>query len=174
MAGRNVAERLGRIGIAAVDGEAEKITGQRKSDDLPAAVRQRLVKAHDTFGHDMDGFGRFVLIDERRLVLGVDSVPEIAQHGEFGAVQRAADAELLHRAVQADAFARSAGRARHDAGARRCGGGLQPRQIGRMFERCRMTRVVRTDRIEHCDPLSAISHAATLTGPPSLKIRKIA
>ena len=112
----NVAERLCRIGVAAVDGEAEKITGQRKSDNLPAAVQQRLVKAHDTVGHDIDKFGRFILIDERRLVLVVDIMCEFAQHDEFCAVQRAADAELLHRAVRTGAFARSAGRARHDAG----------------------------------------------------------
>jgi hypothetical protein len=142
--GCNVPQRLGRVGIAALDGKTKKIARQRKPDDLPASVGRCFVEADDSFGDDMDRLCWFTLIDESRLVFMTNGVTEAAEPREVGALQCAADAELLNRAITAEAFA-------HLIHGTENGSREGHRHF--LLPHCRMIDFMRTDDTRHRNPL---------------------
>ncbi len=80
---------------------SQKIAGQRKSHDLPAAVGQQLVKPHDAFEQVVER-RRHLLLGEHRLAgREMDMAAEMLQFPQFGPVERRANAELAHRAFGA-------------------------------------------------------------------------
>src|SRR5271165_2179250 len=95
------ADRVGREAVAPRRGHAQKIAGQGKSHDLPAAVGKEFVEAH----HPLDQIverGGYLLFREYRLARREMRMPaEMFELPHLCRVERGADAERTHRAIGA-------------------------------------------------------------------------
>jgi hypothetical protein len=81
--------------------QPEKIAGQGKSDDLPATVRQQLVKAHNAVQHIVERRRQLLLREHRLAGSKMDMPAQLLQFPQFDPIQRRAEAKLAYRAIDA-------------------------------------------------------------------------
>jgi hypothetical protein len=91
--------RIGGEAVTAGRAHSQKIAGQGEADDLAAAVRQELVKPHDTLEQIIEP-RRHVLLGEHRLAGGeMDVTAEMPEFSDLVTVERGANAGLSDRAI---------------------------------------------------------------------------
>ena len=94
-------DRVGGEAVTRGSRHPQKIAGQRKSHDLPAAVGQQLVEPHDALEQIVER-RRHLLLGEHRLAgREMDMAAQMLQLPQFGPVERRAEAELTYRAIDA-------------------------------------------------------------------------
>src|SRR6266849_7701301 len=92
-------DRVGRKSVTPGGRHAKGIAGQREAHDLPATVRQQLVKAHDAVDQIIER-RRHVFLGKYRLARGkMDLMSKMREFPHLVLVERGAEAEVTDRTI---------------------------------------------------------------------------
>jgi hypothetical protein len=79
--------------------QSQEVAGYSKSDDLPAAIRQQLVAAHDALTQIVEGRREFLLYGYHLARHEMDVTTQMIEFPQFGPIGSRANAKPAHRAI---------------------------------------------------------------------------
>ena len=72
-------QRFGAVGVSLVMGQSEKVSGKKKSGDLPPAIAEELIDLHCARSDVEDVFGGVSFIEYRRMRLDIEGAHDCCE-----------------------------------------------------------------------------------------------